>query len=51
MKTFSQLMKQFNVTALSDKDFCYFAKLSLDEMTAFLMFQIDGSFEKRYGGL
>jgi hypothetical protein len=44
-------MKQFNVTKLSDKDFCYFAKLSIDEMCAFLISKIDGDFEKRYGGI
>jgi hypothetical protein len=49
MITFSKLLKQFDVTTLSDKDFCYFAKLNLDEMAAFLLFQIDGSFNKRYG--
>jgi hypothetical protein len=51
MITFSQLLKNFDVTKLSDSDFCYFAKLSLDEMCAFLISKIDGDFDKRYGGL
>jgi hypothetical protein len=51
MNTFSSLMKKYDVTKLSDSDFCYFAKLSLDEMCAFLISKIDGDFEKRYGGI